>query len=132
MAMITILIGITLMALGGYYYFLTSALTALIPAYFGVAFLLLGTLAAIQPRIRYHYMHFIALLSLVGTVGGLMMAVPKAMPWFQGDITRQLTDPANRATVEQLLMSVLCLMLMLACVNSFIAARKRRRAEALL
>ena len=118
------LIGLSLMALGGYYYFDTSALTSLIPAYFGVAFLLLGVLALIQPKLRMHYMHFIALGSLVGVVAGLMRSLPKAIAWAKG------TAPEHPAAVtEQLVMTGLCLVLLFACVNSVLTARRWRKTQ---
>jgi hypothetical protein len=89
--------------------------TALIPTWFGVAFVLLGLLA-LRERFLKHAMHATALLGVIGllaAVGRMAAAgVSKSVPG-----------------VSTTTMAGLCLLFVLLCVNSFIQARRRRRAR---
>jgi hypothetical protein len=118
MSQVAIGFGIVLILLGGGFLAATHAPTAAIPAAFGILFLLCGWLAT-KPNLRMHVMHFAALLGLLGTVFPLVRALPKAVH-----------GTFNPAVIEQLAMSVLCLIFLVLCVRSFIAARVARRAAA--
>lgn len=120
MAKLTILIG-SLLILVGMGFFLALRLTegvwpsatALIPAFAGIPILLLGVLA-IQPAMRMHAMHGVALFALLGTllpVGRLAMQIARG------------ADVKPTIMASLLLMIVLCGLLLIACVHSFVRAR---------
>ena len=96
--------------------------TALIPAGFGVALVLLGILSLAAPNARKHFMHVAALVGLLGAVGGAMQPVKAA--------AAGTFDWANIPTRLQVTMAVLCVLFVLLCVNSFVQARKSRTAGA--
>lgn len=89
--------------------------TALIPAGFGAVFVVLGLLA-LKERFLKHAMHAAAMLGLIGllaAVGRMAAAgVSKSVPG-----------------VSTTTMAGLCVVFVLLCVNSFIQARRRRRAR---
>jgi hypothetical protein len=115
--------GLALVVLGVAGYFGTGrqSATALIPAYAGVLFLILGGIARV-PGARKHAMHAaaaLAVLGVFGTVGGLV----KFFRMLGGaDVER----PA--AVRSQAVMCVLCVVFVILCVRSFIAARRARTA----
>lgn len=92
--------------------------TALIPAYFGAALVLLGILSLASPGARKHFMH---LAAAVGLFGGLAAAYRPAKAAAAGDFHWE-----NMPTRLQVTMAVLCLTFVVLCVNSFIQARRRR------
>src|SRR5262245_44127545 len=76
----TILFGLALIGYGLFLYFAQNpdkSPTALIPAFFGVAFLLLGVLASLKDSLRKHAMHLAAAIGLFGCIAGLGMGLPK-------------------------------------------------------
>jgi len=89
--------------------------TALIPAYFGAAFVVLGLLALKESFLK-HAMHLAAMLGVIGLLaaGGRLLAT--GYKWGVGGV--------SLAT-----MAGLCVLFVLLCVNSFIQARRRRRAR---
>jgi hypothetical protein len=122
---ITIVFGAVLIALGGVGYVATEmkSVTALIPAFFGLALVLLGGLA-LKDNLRKHAMHLAAMVGLFGCVGGLVMVV---LTLTKGEIERPV---AFGMTIG---MAVICGVFEWLCVRSFIdarRARKRREAEA--
>ena len=78
MPRLTIIFGPLLILLGAGGYFGTgqTSVTALIPAFFGVPFLLLG-LVALKDGLRKHAMHAASLLALLGVIGALGRPVVK-------------------------------------------------------
>ena len=110
-------------ALGVLFYFPEKTHgTALIPAYFGVALIVLGVLAY-KEGLRKHVMHLAAMVGLIGA------AVPASR--IASQLTNFFTDPtfaAASAIRAQALMAVIALAFTLLCVNSFIEARRARRA----
>ena len=127
MSSISIIVGLVLTIYGAYSYTMseTQSPTALIPAGFGVAFLLLGALA-IREKLRKHAMHVAAMVGLIGFIGGAVMGFPKLLPLLSGEINDAKTH--NKA-VSQNLLAFTCLIFVVLCVNSFIQARKRRKSE---
>jgi len=121
MAMLTILLGAALVLLGVGGYLLTGMVswTALIPAIFGVPFLVLGLLAG-KPTARKHAMHGAAGLSLLGLAGGVM-GVPKLVTLLGGG---EVARPA--AAISQSIMALLCAVFLALCVKSFVDARRQR------
>lgn len=127
MAFPTIIIGILLIALGagGYGYALSNetpenkaSMTALIPAYFGVALLVCGVLAFKQSR-RKVVMHLAVLIGVLGFAGALMRPISKSMKG-------ESVDWTSVPVMSQLTMAGLCLIFVIMCVNSFIQARRAR------
>ena len=122
MAAITLALGASLIVLGVAGYVLTGAVsvTALIPAAFGVLFVLAGLLAR-SDRWRMHAMHAAVLVALLGFLGSArgLLGLGKV---FDGTAVR----PA--AIVAQTIMALLMLGYIVVAVRSFIQARKARRA----
>ena len=122
MSAITLAFGAVLIVLGVGSYVLTGAAspTALIPAAFGVLFVLAGALAR-DDRWRMHAMHAAVLIALLGFLGSArgLLGLGKL---FDGTAVR----PA--AIVAQTIMALLTLGYIGVAVRSFIQARKARRA----
>ena len=94
-----------------------QSITALIPAFFGVAFVLCG-LWARSPKGRKPAMHVAAVLALAG-MGGTAKGLLGAFAHLGG-------TPADRpaAVFGQAAMFVMCLVFFALCVRSFVRARK--------
>jgi len=104
----------------------TRSLTAFIPAAFGALFLVLGVLA-LRPLLRKHAMHTAAALALIGFIGAAARAIPAGIRLAHGGDEK--TNP--NAFTATTIMAVLCLLFVLACIYSFIAAwRRRAKSEA--
>src|SRR5262245_21206712 len=128
MSSITIVVGLILTAFGAYSYFTseTQSPTALIPAGFAVAFLILGVLA-FSEKLRKHAMHLGSMVGLIGFIGGAIIGFPKLPALRAGDIN----DPKTLHKAQsQNLLAFTCLIFVLLCVNSFIQARRRRKSQA--
>jgi len=119
MAKISIIIGVLLIILGLYGYFGldSESITALIPAFAGVPLLILG-LFALNEKYRKTSMHIAAAIALLGFIGSAMRAVPAL---FKNEIANH-----QEAFTIQLLMAVLCLIIVVLAVQSFIKARRIR------
>jgi hypothetical protein len=113
--------GLLLVALGvgGFVGTGSVHLTALIPAGFGLALGLLG-LVALKDGLRKHAMHLAAMVGLIGAVGGAVMLL---LPVIKG---AAIEFPVAYACQSAL--TVLCLIFVGLCVNSFVQARRRRAA----
>src|SRR4029079_19103773 len=121
----TTVFGLLLIVLGlaGYFGSGRQSPTALIPALFGLLFVLLGAMAR-NARLRMHAMHGAALLSLIG-FAATVPGVVKLVRWAGG------TAPARPAAViSQSVMAGLMLVFLVLCVRSFVAARRARAAGA--
>jgi hypothetical protein len=118
---ISVIFGLLLIALGvgGFVGTGSEHLTALIPAGFGLALALLGVVA-LKDSLRKHAMHLAAMVGLIGAVGGAVMVV---LPLVTGTgIQRPVAYSCQAA------LTVLCLVFVGLCVNSFVQARRRRAA----
>jgi cytochrome bd-type quinol oxidase subunit 2 len=126
MSLISIVVGSVLTLYGAYSYSIAveKSPTALIPAYFGVAFIALGVLA-MRETLRKHAMHLAAMVGVIGFIGGAIMGFPKLLPLLSGEINDARTH--NKA-VSQNLLAFICLIFVMLCVNSFIQARRRRKS----
>jgi peptidoglycan/LPS O-acetylase OafA/YrhL len=115
---VTLLIGVLLAFVGIFFFLYTNSEhpTALIPAGFGVLFILLGLLAAME-NLRKHMMHAAAALALIGTVLGVVRLIPGP------------TQGKEAAFIETAILTGLCALLLLLCVKSFIDARRRRSQQ---
>jgi hypothetical protein len=124
MRIVTLLFGLFLVALGVVGYVATGSehLTALIPAGFGLVFLLLGELSR-RDNLRMHVMHAAALLSLIGfaaTANGLLGL---------GQILAGSEVDRPAAAISKSVMAVSCLAYLALCIRSFVEGRRRRRAR---
>jgi len=120
MPKLTTNIGLILILLGVVTYFASGAAsaTALIPAFFGIAFVALGWLGGKKESMRKHAMHaalLLAILGLGGSFGGLLQVIGQV----GGGV---LERPA--AAYAQAIMAIICIFFVAAGVKSFIDARK--------
>ena len=93
--------------------------TALIPAYFGAAFVVLGLLALKESFLK-HAMHLAAMLGVIGFL---------AAGWRVVGALREKGTVQGVAGVSTVTMTALCAVFVLLCVNSFIQARRRRARQ---
>jgi hypothetical protein len=116
--LVMILIGVV-----GFFAGTTQSVTALIPAFFGVVFVILGALAR-NENIRKHVMHAAAGLALLGLIVPGVMGFPKLIQLFRGqDVERP------HAAIAQSAMALVCGIFLILCVRSFVAARRSRQAQ---
>jgi len=120
---VAIVCGVLLVILGvaGYVYGLTeghASPTALIPAAFGIAIIVLAYIGRARESLRMHMMHVAVLLGLLGFIfpAGRVIA-------------NYATFSMSAATVSQLAMSLICLVFVVLSVRSFIDARRRRLTD---
>jgi hypothetical protein len=128
MAAITIVTGAVLTAIGWYVFDATNRehVTALIPAFLGLALVLLGGLS-FKEGLRKHTMHAAAALASLGFLAFTGRGAP-SWPVALGLVNGTVSKEAAYGTLSS---AVVCLVFVLLCVNSFVQARKRRRqAEA--
>ncbi len=120
MSNVSMFFGVVLMALGGGLYFAseTRAITALIPAFFGVAFVVLGAIAR-NDAARKHAMHVAAMLGLIGCVFPAYRVVSAVVAGTE----------LGLAHYGQIAMAALCAVFVALCVKSFIDSRKERKAK---
>ena len=85
--------------------------TAFIPAAFGALMLVFGLIGRNEGK-RKHAMHGVALVALLGLLGGFGMGLRKVF-----------SDP-NLAAYSQIFLGAVSLVLLVICVRSFIAARR--------
>jgi hypothetical protein len=118
-AKLTIVLGGLLVVLGVVGFVLTGSehVTALIPAFAGVLFVICGGVAMI-PAARKHAMHAAAALALLG-FAGTVPGIIKLVKWGTGTLPDR---PA--AVVSQSIMASLTLLFVVLCVRSFINARR--------
>lgn len=113
--------------------------TALIPAIIGGVLALCGLLA-FKPGLRKHAMHLAVLIGLFGVFGGFMPLqrqakgiredAEKAGAPISTSEAWSRVDPMKKSAVSGELMSLICLVFVGLCVNSFVQARKARTAAA--
>ncbi|HEX8397528.1 MAG TPA: hypothetical protein VF644_08880 [Pyrinomonadaceae bacterium] len=122
MPAISIIIGVMLILIGvGGYGASTghASPTALIPSAIGLIIAILGGVAT-KENLRKHAMHAVMLIALLGFLG-TVMGIPKAISLLQG---AQIERPA--AAVAQTLTAILCLILVVFGIKSFVDARRNR------
>ena len=123
MAQTTIGFGIGMMLLGVVSYFGTGreSVTALIPAFFGIVFLILGYVMRDEAKAK-HAGHAAAGLAVLGLIGSAR-GVPGIFTMIGGG---EVARPA--ATVSQTVMALACLVFIALGAKSFRDARKAREA----
>lgn len=124
MARTAIFFGALLIAIGvGALLYFDKGKTPLIPAYFGAPILLCGLLA-LKESLRMHAMHGAVLVALIGFLMPAVMVAISLAKWMGGG------EPRWFAVGLQAVLAVICGLFVVLCVRSFIAARKRRQAQA--
>ena len=120
MARTTIGLGIILFVLGLLGFLMTGmqSPTALIPAFFGVVFLILGIIARKETarKMSMHIAMIIALLGLIGTFSGLIN-------FFVLITGGEVARPA--AVISQTIMALLLIYYLVLGIKSFIDARRK-------
>lgn len=126
MSKLSITIGILMIILGAGSFLLTGAAsaTALIPAFFGVAFVGLGALGIKKESMRKHVMHAALLLAILG-IGGSFGGLINVLGVLGGN---ELVRP--NAAYAQAIMAIICIYFVIAGIRSFIDARKSSEKEA--
>ncbi|WP_339742811.1 hypothetical protein [uncultured Rubinisphaera sp.] len=126
MPQIALLTALLLIAEGLYGYFGAAAddrsMTALIPLFFGVPIGISG-LFALKDSYRMHAMHAAVSFGLLGAFAAWGRTAMTAGKMSQG------IEYNQRAAAMVLIMAIICTGFVIMCVRSFIAARKRQRAE---
>jgi hypothetical protein len=114
------LLGVILVILGVAFYLATDrvSMTALIPALFGVVFMILGLLAG-KERLLKHAMHAAAALGALAFVFGAVRIV----------MVLALGKDIGLAFIETATLAVLCGVFVGLCVKSFVDARRRRSQQ---
>jgi hypothetical protein len=124
MAKVTLVFAVLLVVLGLVSYFGTGSLhpTALIPTWFGLALGLFGFLAISPSESRRKlFMHINITIGLIGFIGAAWRALSS-----YGHARSEGIDPDKIALAAQGAMAGLLLIYVLACVRSFIEARRNR------
>jgi hypothetical protein len=115
----TLYTGIALIVLGvgGYVASSAASVTALIPAFIGAVFVVLGLLGR-RENLRRHAMHVAMLVALLA-LGGTFRGITGLVAWIGG-------TPPDRpgAVVAQAITALLCILLVVGGIRSFVAARK--------
>ena len=121
MANTTISTGIALIILGLWSYFGTgtTSVTALIPAFFGIVLAALGAVARNEAR-RKMAMHIAVLVGLLGLLGSAR-GLAKIGAVMSGEPVERPT-----AVIAQSMMAAVTGVFVILCINSFIAARRKR------
>ena len=128
--------GILLILLGifGYSFSLIdgrASLTALIPAAFGLLLIIFGALAKSKENLRKHLMHAAVLVALAGFLIPAFRVVSQLIrntqavgaPPESADIGATF-GVISLAVLSQIAMALICLVFVILCVKSFIAARR--------
>jgi peptidoglycan/LPS O-acetylase OafA/YrhL len=120
MPLITIVIAILLILVGliGYFAGGMASVTALIPAFLGVVLLVLGVLAK-KPNLRKHMMHAAVALALLGAIAAGHRLI--------GAIGSE-GENYGLKIFSMGGMTLLCLILLILGIKSFIDARRNRAA----
>lgn len=127
MAKLAIWFGVALIVLGVVFFVATGSAhpTALIPTWFGVALAICGGLASTEDaRRRMMWMHIAVTIGLVGFLfPGIRAGMEIAHSMSSGVVPPATT---RNAVHEELAMALICLIFVIFCVRSFIAARRSR------
>ena len=121
MPKITIAFGVVLILLGVVGYIATSGVsyTALIPALFGIVFVVLGFVAR-KENLRKHAIHAGAALALIGMIATAKGVLGLFTMMTGGEVAN------SAATISRAIMSILSLVFIVLCVRSFVQARLSR------
>lgn len=120
MSKLSIIVGILMIILGAGSFLLTGAAsaTALIPAFFGIAFVGFGIVGVKKESLQKHVMHAALLLAILG-IGGSFGGLINVLGVLGGN---ELVRP--NASYAQAAMALICIYFVVAGIRSFINARK--------
>ncbi len=126
MAKLTIVFGALLVLVSaGAFFILEQHPHTLIPGGFGLLLILFGVLANNpDPKRRMLFMHIavtVGLLGFLGTIPGILATIRRGL----GQV---VDSPVPSAANLQTIMGVICLIYVILCVRSFIAARRLRNS----
>ncbi len=99
-----------------------GSISIFIPCFVGVPLILLGFLANQMPSKRMHIMHAAVTFGLLGALAALGRGIPKALEVVRGEEVDWLAVSTVWAMI------LICVTYVLVCVESFISARKARKA----
>lgn len=118
----TTIFGTLFIFIGLFGWFITDmvSLTALIPAFFGLAMVVLARVAEKKEPLRKHIMHAVILLVLVGLLGSFSGLVKFIGSLFGGELERPI------AIYLQALYAALSVAFIVLAVRSFIEARRAK------
>lgn len=94
-----------------------ASITALIPAFFGIALVLLGVFARMRDSMRKHLMHVAVLIALLGFIFPAGRLISNL-----GSLTY------SAAVVSQVSMALVCLLFVILGIKSFTDARRNRQS----
>lgn len=127
MAKLTIFFGVVLIVLGVWGFVATGSAhpTALIPAWIGLALAVAGALARTgDAKQRMLWMHVAVTVGLLGFLGAGSRAIVEMVKAHGAPLAQPV------AVEDQAAMAAICLVFVLLCVRSFIAARRTRKIAA--
>ena len=124
MAKLTVVFGLLLIGNGiwGYTASESASVTALIPAFVGIALLLCAIGSIVKPTLNMHLMHIAALLGLLGCLAALGRLIPS--------FSKEDQHGLGLVQANLGLMAALCGGYVYSCFRSFKEAGRRRRAAA--
>jgi len=125
LANVTVRIAAILIFLGIVFFVLTgsNAPTSLIPAFFGIVLLVLGFVARTEDsKRRMMVMHIAVTIGLIGFLFPAIRSGKVVLAKYMSGVP----IAHLRAVQEEGLMAVICLLYVVLCVRSFIAARRSR------
>lgn len=124
-ATIAVIIGILLIAVGvlGRVLTGTSSITALIPAFFGIPIAVLGWVARAPKRTKVS-MHIVAVIALLGVIGTITV-----IPDFVTTLTSSEASGISAALLSRGAMLILCAIMLIVSVMSFVQVRRNRRKQ---
>ena len=124
MAKLTVVFGLLLIGNGiwGYTASESASVTALIPAFVGIALLLCAIGSIVKPALNMHLMHIAALLGLLGCLAALGRLIPS--------FSKEDQSGLGLVQANLGLMAALCGGYVYSCFRSFKEAGRRRRAAA--
>lgn len=114
-----LLIGLGLLAYLGFATGEDRSVTALIPLFWGVPIVIAVLVSIGGGNVRRHAMHFVAILALLGMLAPLGRLIPTSIK--NGFVL-------DSKSFTMIAMSVICLVLLILAIGSFIEARKARKA----
>ncbi|MEL6898585.1 MAG: hypothetical protein AAFP90_21010, partial [Planctomycetota bacterium] len=100
-----------------------KSLTALIPAGVGLLMGLFGMMALKESMLK-HAMHGAATVGLLGALMGIGRGAMGVGKFFSGDPSLN-----QRSFAFVWIMAILCIVFVVLCVRSFVAARKQRQSQ---
>lgn len=107
---------LVLVGIIGYAYGMTAgnaSVTALIPAAFGIVLMICGHLAVAKEGLRKTMMHIAIVVALIGFIAALGGIFRKGMP-----------QDIGAGIVSGAVMALICLIFVILCIRSFVAARR--------